>query len=409
MKANLLAMTLALLAATALTSAANAQETTGAPGSPSATTRQPASTAPQKFEGKIERNAAQSTPWWPARVVPPKGAPNILLIMTDDTGFGVTSTFGGVIPTPTLDRIAANGLRYTNFNSTALCSPTRAAIITGRNHHSMGFGVVAEQATGFPGYDSFTTRDKATIGKILKDNGYWTSWFGKDHNTPDFQASQAGPFDQWPTGMGFDYFYGFVGGNANQWQPNLFRNTTAIYPYYNNPGWNLITGMADDAIEYLRRITAINPDQPFFVYYVPGAVHAPHHPTPEWIKKISDMHLFDDGWNKLRDTIFANQKRLGVIPQDAKLTPWPHDLLKNWDELSPDEKKLFIRQADVFAAYFAYTDHEIGRVIDEIDRMGKLDNTLIIYIAGDNGNSAEGTLVGTPNEVASLRSRLLTR
>jgi arylsulfatase A-like enzyme len=405
MKTNLLAVTLALLAATALTSAANAQETTGAPGSPSATTTIPGNQLPpppQKFEGKIERNAAQSTPWWPARVVPPKGAPNILLIMTDDTGFGVTTTFGGVIPTPTLDRIAANGLRYTNFNSTALCSPTRAAIITGRNHHSMGFGVVAEQATGFPGYDSFMTRDKATIGKILKDNGYWTSWFGKDHNTPDFQASQAGPFDQWPTGMGFDYFYGFVGGDANQWQPNLFRNTTAIYPYYNNPGWNLITGMADDAIEYLRRITAINPDQPFFVYYVPGAVHAPHHPTPEWIKKISDMHLFDDGWNKLRDTIFANQKRLGVIPQDAKLTPWPHDLLKNWDELSPDEKKLFIRQADVFAAYFAYTDHEIGRVIDEIDRMGKLDNTLIIYIAGDNGNSAEGTLVGTPNEVASL-------
>jgi arylsulfatase A-like enzyme len=387
------------------TPGAGAQQTTGVPGSPSATTTIEGNQLPppaQKFGGKIERNAAQSTPYWPARVVPPKGAPNILLIMTDDTGFGVSSTFGGVIPTPNLDRIAANGLRYTNFNSTALCSPTRAAIITGRNHHSMGFGVVAEQATGYPGYDSFMTRDKATIGKILKDHGYWTSWFGKDHNTPDFQASQAGPFDQWPTGMGFDYFYGFVGGDANQWQPNLFRNTTAIYPYYNNPGWNLITGMADDAIEYLGRITAINPDQPFFIYYVPGAVHAPHHPTPEWIKKISDMHLFDEGWNKLRDTIFAQQKRIGVIPQDAKLTPWPHDLLKNWDELSPDEKKLFIRQADVFAAYFAYTDHEIGRVINEIDRMGKLDNTLIIYIAGDNGNSAEGTLVGTPNEVASL-------
>ena len=382
------------------------QQVTGAPGSPSATTTIEGSQLPpppQKFEGKIERNAAQSTPYWPARVVPPKGAPNVLLIMTDDTGFGVTSTFGGVVPTPTLDKIAANGLRFTNFNSTALCSPSRAAIITGRNHHSMGFGVIAEQATGFPGYDSFMTRDKATIGRILKDNGYWTSWFGKDHNTPDFQASQAGPFDQWPTGMGFDYFYGFVGGDANQWAPNLFRNTTAIYPYYNHPGWNLITALADDAIEYLRRITAINSEQPFFIYYVPGAVHAPHHPTPEWIKKISDMHLFDQGWNKLRDTIFANQKRLGVIPQDAKLTPWPKDLLKEWDQLTPDEKKLFIRQADVFAAYFAYSDYEIGRVIDEIDRMGKLDNTLIIYIAGDNGNSAEGSLVGTPNEVASLQ------
>lgn len=384
---------------------AQAQDVTGTPGSPSATTTIDGAQLPpppQTFKGKIERNAAQSTPYWPARVVPPKDAPNILLIMTDDTGFGVSSTFGGVIPTPALDRIAANGLRYTNFNSTALCSPTRAAIITGRNHHSMGFGVVAEQATGFPGYDSFMARDKATIGKILKDHGYWTAWFGKDHNTPDFQASAAGPFDQWPVGMGFDYFYGFVGGDANQWQPNLFRNTTQIFPYYNNPGWNLVTAQADDAIEYLRRITAITPNQPFFINYVPGAVHAPHHPTPEWIKKISDMHLFDEGWNKLRETIFANQKRLGVIPQDAKLTPWPDDLLKNWDQITDEEKKLFIRQADVFAAYWAYSDHEIGRVIDEIDKMGKLDNTLIIYIAGDNGNSAEGTLVGTPNEVASL-------
>jgi arylsulfatase len=393
----------ALLAASGPTLA---QQTTGTAGSPGATTTIPGNQLPpppQAFGGKIERNAAQSTPYWPARVVPPKGAPNVLLIMTDDTGFGVTSTFGGVIPTPTLDRIAANGLRYTNFNSTALCSPTRAAIITGRNHHSMGFGVVAEQATGFPGYDSFMSREKATIGRMLKDNGYWTSWFGKNHNTPEFQASQAGPFDQWPVGLGFDYFYGFLGGDANQWQPNLFRNTTAIYPYINKPRWNLITAMADDAIEYLRRITAINSDQPFFVYYVPGAVHAPHHPAPEWIKKVSDMHLFDQGWNKMRDTIFANQKRLGVIPQDAKLTPWPDDLLKRWDQLSDDEKKLFIRQADVFAAYFAYADHEIGRVIDEIDKMGKLDNTLIIYIAGDNGNSAEGSLVGTPNEVASIQ------
>jgi arylsulfatase A-like enzyme len=381
-----------------------AQQITGTPGSPEATTTVEGNQLPpppQPFRGKIERNAAQSTPYWPMRVVPPKGAPNVLLIMTDDTGFGVSSTFGGVIPSPTLDRIAANGLRYTNFNSTALCSPTRAAIITGRNHHSMGFGVVAEQSTGYPGYNSIMTRDKVTIGKILKDNGYWTSWFGKDHNTPEFQASQAGPFDQWPTGMGFDYFYGFVGGDANQWQPNLFRNTTAIYPYVNKPGWNMITAEADDAISYLHRITAINSEQPFFIYYVPGAMHAPHDPTPEWIKKVSDMHLFDAGWNKLRDTIFANQKRLGVIPQDAKLTPWP-DFLKQWDQLTDQEKKLFIRQADVFAAYWAYSDHEIGRVVDEIEKMGKLDNTLIIYIAGDNGNSAEGTLLGTPNEVASL-------
>jgi arylsulfatase len=376
------------------------------PGSPGATTTidgEQLPPPPQKFGGKIERNAADSTPYWPARVVPPKDAPNVLLIMTDDTGFGVSTTFGGVVPSPALDRIAANGLRYTNFNSTALCSPTRAALITGRNHHSMGFGVVAEQSTGYPGYNSIMTRDKATVGRILKDHGYRTSWFGKDHNTPEFQASQAGPFDQWPTGMGFDYFYGFVGGDANQWQPNLFRNTTQIYPYYNQPGWNLVTAMADDAIQYMDRITAIDANQPFFVYYVPGAVHAPHHPTPEWIQKIHDMHLFDKGWNDLRNTIFANQKRLGVIPKDARLTPWPDKLLKNWDQLTADEKKLFIRQAEVFAAYFAYSDHEIGRVIQHVEDMGKLDNTLIIYIAGDNGNSAEGSLVGTPNEVASIQ------
>jgi len=222
------ALLLAALAAPTL-----AQQAPGTVGSPTGTTtingnQLPAPSPP--FGGKIERNAAQSKPWWPPRSVPPKGAPNVLLIMTDDAGFGVSSTFGGVIPTPALDRIAANGLRYTNFHSTALCSPTRAALITGRNHHSVGFGVIAEQATGYPGYDSFIPRDKATIGRILKDHGYRTSWFGKDHNTPAFQASQDGPFDQWPIGMGFEYFYGFVGGDANQWQPNLFRNTTAIYP-----------------------------------------------------------------------------------------------------------------------------------------------------------------------------------
>jgi len=385
---------------------AQAQQITGEPGSPSATVTPYGQVLPPPavpFGGEINLNASQSKPWWPPRVAPPKGAPNVLLIMTDDAGFGAPSTFGGMIPTPNMDRIANEGLRYTNFHSTALCSPTRAAIITGRNHHSVGFGVVAEMATGYPGYDSFIGKDAATIGEILKENGYRTSWFGKDHNTPSFEASQAGPFDQWPTGMGFDYFYGFVGGDSSQWQPNLFRNTTAIYPYVGKPGWNLITAMADDTIQWMNRINDLNPEQPFFVYYVPGATHAPHHPTPEWIKKISDMHLFDKGWNAVRDQIFANQKRLGVIPQDAKLTPWPHDLLKNWDELTADEKKLFIRQADVYGAYLAYTDYEIGRVIQAVQNMGKLDNTMIIYIGGDNGASAEGTLLGTPNEVASLQ------
>jgi arylsulfatase len=385
------------------TTMGHAQQITGTPGSPSATMTIDGSQLPApapRFGGVINETAPQSKPYWPPRVVPPKGAPNILLIMTDDSGYGVPSTFGGVIPTPALDRIANEGLRYTNFHSTALCSPTRAALITGRNHHSVGFGVVSEQATGFPGYDSIIPPDKATIGRILKDNGYRTSWFGKDHNTPAFQSSQDGPFDQWPIGMGFEYFYGFIGGDANQWQPNLFRNTTQIYPFEGKPGWNLVTAMADDAIAYMNRVNTLNPEQPFFVYYVPGATHAPHHPTKEWVDKIGQMHLFDEGWNKLRETIFANQKRLAVIPQDARLTPWPKDLLKEWDQLSADEKKMFIRQADVFAAYVAYADHEIGRVIQAVEDMGKLDNTLIIYINGDNGTSAEGTLVGTPNETA---------
>lgn len=374
-------------------------------GSPAATRVLPGDVLPPPplpFDGEIGLNANQSKPFWQPRTVPPQGAPNVLLIMTDDAGYGVSSTFGGVIPTPAMDRIAQAGLRYTNFNSTALCSPTRAALVTGRNHHSVGFGVISEAATGFPGYDSIIGKDSATIGRILRDNGFATSWFGKNHNTPAFQSSQAGPFDQWPIGMGFEYFYGFVGGDANQWQPNLFRNTTAIFPFQGKPGWNLVTAMADDAIQHMRMLHETQPDKPFFVYYAPGATHAPHHPTPEWIEKIHDMHLFDGGWNKLRDTISVNQKRLGVIPQDAELTPWPDDLLKNWDDLSPDEKKLFIRQVEVFAAYEAYTDHEIGRVIQAVEDMGKLDNTLIVYITGDNGTSAEGTPNGTPNEVAQF-------
>jgi arylsulfatase A-like enzyme len=380
-----------------------AAETTGVPGSPSATTTIDGKRLPApdpKFGGVIKDGALQSKPWWAPRVVPPKKAPNILLIMTDDSGFGVPSTFGGVIPTPTMDRLAKSGLLYNNIHSTALSSPTRAALITGRNHHSAGFGVVSEQSTGFPGYNSIIAKDKATIGRILLDNGYATSWFGKDHNTPAFAASQVGPFDQWPTGMGFEYFYGFVGGDANQWQPNLFRNTTQIFPFEGKPGWNLVTGMADDAIEYLNRINQIQPSKPFFVYYVPGATHAPHHPTKEWVDKIHAMHLFDDGWNKLRERIFENQKRLGVIPQDTKLEPWPSKLLKNWDDLTAEEKKLFIKQVEVFAAFEAYNDYEIGRVIQTVEDMGKLDDTLIIYINGDNGTSAEGGPLGTPNEVA---------
>jgi arylsulfatase len=301
-------LTASVTLATSLATSSWAQvQTTGVIGAPDATTTINGKQLPApdpKFGGDIKENALQSKPWWPPRIVPPKQAPNILLIMTDDVGFSAPSTFGGVIPTPALDRVAQMGLRYINFHTTALCSPTRAALITGRNHHSVGFGVVSEQSTGFPGYNSIIPENAATIGRILLDNGYRTSWFGKDHNTPSYASSQAGPFDQWPTGMGFEYFYGFVGGDTSQWEPNLFRNTTAIYPYVGQQGkWNLTTAMADDAIQWLNRMNSIDPKMPFFCYYVPGGTHAPHHPTQEWVDKIHALHLFDNGWNNLRDTI----------------------------------------------------------------------------------------------------------
>jgi arylsulfatase A-like enzyme len=394
----------ALIAAVSGLGSVSAQQVTGTIGSPTATTTTGGRQLPlpdPTFGGEIKEKASDSKAWWPPRVVPPKGAPNVLLIMTDDSGFGAPGTFGGVVPTPAMDRIAKSGLRYTNFHSTSLCSPSRAALITGRNHHVAGFGVVGEIATGFPGYDSVIRKENGTIGAILRDNGYATSWFGKNHNTPFYQATQAGPFDQWPNGMGFEYFYGFVGGDASQWQPNLYRNTTAIYPFEGKPGWNLTTAMADEAIQYMKEIKAVAPEKPFLVYYVPGGTHSPHHPTPEWIKKIGDMHLFDQGWNKIRETIFANQKRLGIMPANAQLTPWPKEL-PQWDSLGLVEKKLFIKQAEIFGAYLAYTDHEIGRVIQAVEDMGQLDNTLIIYIAGDNGASPEGMLNGTPNEFTTF-------
>jgi arylsulfatase A-like enzyme len=376
-----------------------AQQITGVPGSPSATMTidgKQLPPPPPKFGGVIKEDAKDSKPYWPPQVVPPKGAPNILLIMTDDQGYGVYSTFGGVIPTPTMDRLAKAGLRYTQFHSTALCSPTRAAIITGRNHHAVGFGQVAEFATGYPGYDSIIGPENATIGRILSDNGYATSWFGKNHNTPSFQYSAAGPFDQWPSGMGFQYFYGFMGGESDQWTPYLFRDHTPVYPWIGKPGYNLITDMADDAIRYMKELNASAPEKPFFVYYVPGATHSPHQPTPEWIAKFKGK--FDMGWEKLREQIFANQKRLGVIPANTQLTPWPDDLPR-WDSLSLVQKKIVAHEAEVFAAYAAYTDHEIGRVIQAVEDMGKLDNTLIIYISGDNGTSSEGSMMGAPNNM----------
>jgi arylsulfatase A-like enzyme len=385
---------------------ASAQQIIGVPGSPSATTtidgRQlPA--PPAKFDGVIKEQAKDSKPYWPPTVVPPKGAPNVLLIMTDDQGYGVSGTFGGVIPTPSMDRIAKAGLRYTQFHSTALCSPTRAALITGRNHHSVGYGIIGEMSTGFPGYDSVIGQESATVGEILKENGFATSWFGKNHNTPTYLYSVAGPFDQWPLGMGFQYFYGFMGGETDQWTPYLYQNTTPIFPWIGKPGYNLTTDLADEAIKYLSALNAAAPDKPFFLYYVPGGTHSPHQPTKEWIEKFKGK--FDMGWEKLREEIFANQKRLGVIPPSTKLTPWP-DVLPKWDSLSLIQKKLYAREAEVFAAYAAYTDHEIGRVIQQVQDMGKLDNTLIIYISGDNGTSAEGTLEGTYNQMTAYNGIL---
>ena len=373
-------------------------------GSPSATTTLDGKQLPPPdpaFGGEIRQKASESKGWWAPHVVPPKGAPNVLLVMMDDVGYGAHSTFGGVIPTPALDRIAASGLRYTNFHATAICSPTRAALITGRNHHVAGYGVVGEVGTGFPGYNSIIRKENGTIGTILKEHGYATSWYGKNHNTPSYLSTQAGPFDQWPNGMGFEYFYGFMGGDASQWEPNLYRNTTAIYPFEGKSGWNLTTAMADEAIQYMKDLKAVAPEKPFLVFYVPGATHAPHHPTPEWIDKISDLKLFDQGWNTLRETIFANQKRLGIMPANAQLTPWPKEL-PTWDSLDATEKRLFIRQMNVYAAYLAYTDYEIGRVVQAVEDLGQRDNTLVIYITGDNGPSAEGLRNGTPNEFTAF-------
>jgi arylsulfatase A-like enzyme len=352
------------------------------------------------FTGDIEPNLVDSTPGWSATIAPPAGSPNVLLILIDDAGYGSNSAFGGIVPTPTLDRLAGRGLRYTQMHNTALCSPTRAALLTGRNHHNVGFGMISEGATGYPGYDSIIPPETAHVAMTLKENGYATAWFGKNHNVPTWEASPAGPFNNWPVGQGYDYFYGFVGGDTSQWQPgNLFRNTTPIHPYVGKPGWNLNTALADDAVEYISMQTATNPKRPWFIHYAPGATHAPHHPTPEWVERISSMHLFDDGWNKVAERIFENQKKLGVVPANANLPPWP-DFLPHWETLSEDQKRLYLRQIDVWAAYLAYTDHEIGRVIETIEHLGQLDNTLIIFVCGDNGMSAEGSLNGTSNEVA---------
>jgi arylsulfatase len=391
------------------TTDAPAQVVRGTPGAPDAVVFPDSRVLPiptPPFAGEIMPSARDSTPAWPPQVAAPAGAPNILLILTDDVGFGAPSTFGGVIDTPALDRIAQAGLRYTAFHTTALCSPTRAALLTGRNHHSVGYGNIAELSTAFPGYNSIIPPETATVAATLQPNGYATAWFGKNHNVPPWEATPTGPFHNWPIGMGFAYFYGFVGGDTSQWQPgNLIRNTTPIHPYVGQPGWNLGTAMADDAIAYIRTQAAVTPNRPWFIHYAPGGTHAPHQPPREWIDRFRGQ--FDAGWEVLRQRIFENQRRLGVIPANAQLPPWP-DVLPRWENLSADARQLYARQVEVYAAYLAYTDHEIGRVIQAVADLGQMDNTLIIYISGDNGASAEGSLNGTVNEVAYFNGAAFT-
>lgn len=349
------------------------------------------------FGGTIKNNAPESTAWWPPRIAPPKGAPNILLVLIDDAGYASWSTFGGLIPTPTQDQLAKEGLRYINFHTTALCSPTRAALITGRNPHSVGSGVISEMSTGFPGYNNLVGKQNATVARVLQANGYATSWFGKEHNIPLWEMTPNGPFDNWPTGTGFDYFYGFVGGEANQWAPSVYENTTPLLPSVGHPGYNFNIDMADKAIAWLKRVNAIEPERPVFMYYCPGATHAPHQPTKEWIAKFKGK--FDTGWNAYRDMAYERQKKLGVIPPNTKLTPWP-DFLPKWESLSPDRKKLYAREMEVYAAYLAETDYEIGRIVQAFKDTHRYDNTMTIIIDGDNGASAEGGPEGVFSEMA---------
>jgi arylsulfatase len=354
----------------------------------------------QPFAGVIERTGDLSTPDFPIPFEAPEGAPNIVLIMTDDVGFGASSTFGGPIATPTLDALAASGLRYNAFHTTALCSPTRAALISGRNHHTAATGVIMEFGTGYPGYNTIMPRSVGTIGEVLKQNGYSTAWFGKNHNVPDWQTSAAGPFDLWPTGLGFEYFYGFIGGDTDQWHSAVFENTRAIEPEEQQGAdpMHFDELMANKAIDWLHMQQAMAPDKPFFLYYTTGTSHAPHHAPAEWIAKFAGQ--FDQGWDAVREETFARQKELGIIPADAALTPRP-DEIPAWDSLTADQQRLYSRMMEVYAAALAHADYQIGRVIASIEESGELDNTLIFYIQGDNGASAEGTLQGTTNEVAT--------
>lgn len=352
------------------------------------------------FKGRIAVNGRDAQPDWPAPLHAPAGAPNVVLILLDDVGFGATATFGGAAATPALDRLAAQGLRYNNFNTTALCSPTRAALLTGRNHHQVGFGTLADFPSGFPGYNGQWKRSTATIAQVLRGNGYATAAFGKWHNTPANEAGPTGPFDHWPTGLGFEHFYGFMGGETSEWEPQLYRDTQPVRaPLTPEQGYHLTTDITNEALRWLHVQQSIAQDKPYFLYFAPGAAHAPHHVAQKWVDAYRGK--FDAGWDALRAETLARQKRLGLVPQDTVLTPRPAEL-QDWNRLSADTRKLLARQMEVYAGFLSQTDEEVGRLIDAVQKGPNGDNTLIVYSVGDNGGSAEGGLEGSDENLSTL-------
>jgi arylsulfatase A-like enzyme len=334
---------------------------------------------------------------------PPSGAPNVLVILLDDVGFGASSAFGGPCRTPTAERLAGEGLKYTRIHTTALCSPTRAALLSGRNHHAVGMGGITEIATSAPGYNSLRPNTCAPLAEVLKLNGYSTAQVGKCHEVPVFESSPIGPFDHWPNpGGGFEYFYGFIGGENNQFYPALYEQTTPIEPWGTpEQGYHLMEDLADKAILWLRQQKSMAPDKPFFMYFAPGATHAPHHVPPEWIDKYKGR--FGQGWDAVREETFARQKELGVIPPECELTERP-DEIPAWDDQPDELKPVLAREMEVYAAYLEYADHHVGRVISALEDLSVLDDTLVYYIIGDNGASAEGSLIGTTNETMTAES-----
>ncbi len=353
-----------------------------------------------EFKGKIGDTYNLSTPDFPQPLKAPAGAPNVLLILLDDVGFGMCSTFGGPVPTPNMEKLAQNGLKYNQFHTTALCSPTRGALLAGRNHHSISTGVIIEMGTGYPGYTGIIPRSTALVSETLRGNGYATSMFGKWHNTPEPDISPAGPFDRWPTGLGFDYFYGFNQGETHQYYPTLYRNTVMVpAPLTPEQGYHFTTDMTNETINWVQNVNAADPERPWFVYFSTGAVHAPHHAPKAWRDEYKGK--FDHGWDKQREMTHSRQLEMGIIPKGTKLTARPAEI-PSWDEVPADARKVYTRLMENYAAFMAHTDHEVGRLIENLQASGELENTLIFYIVGDNGASAEGGLEGTFSELASL-------